>query len=183
MEAHVPRLILDLATVLGVAALITLVFRRLKQPAVLGYMLAGLIVGPHVPIPLVADLENVQTLAELGVVLLMFSVGLEFDFRKLLDKGPTSMVLGAIQLGCTTWLGFIKRMDCAPSITTTRPGFSTLHRGVEPNSFHISTGWKPNSVPMVSKLSPRGVRICAMMWTLRTSLSAPMDCASRATSP
>ena len=107
METHVPRLILDLATVLGVAALITLVFRRLKQPAVLGYMLAGLIVGPHVPIPLVADLENVQTLAELGVVLLMFSVGLEFDFRKLLDKGPTSMVLGAIQLGCTTWLGFM----------------------------------------------------------------------------
>jgi CPA2 family monovalent cation:H+ antiporter-2 len=47
--AHVPRLILDLATVLGVAAVITLVFRRLKQPAVLGYMLAGLIVGPHVP--------------------------------------------------------------------------------------------------------------------------------------
>jgi CPA2 family monovalent cation:H+ antiporter-2 len=78
---QVPRLILDLATVLGVAAVITLVFRWLKQPAVLGYMLAGLIVGPHVPIPLVADLENVQTLAELGVVLLMFSVGLEFDFR------------------------------------------------------------------------------------------------------
>ena len=76
MVTQVPRLILDLATVLGVAAVITLVFRWLKQPAVLGYMLAGLIVGPHVPIPLVADLENVQTLAELGVVLLMFSVGL-----------------------------------------------------------------------------------------------------------
>jgi len=104
---QVPRLILDLATVLGVAAVITLVFRWLKQPAVLGYMLAGLIVGPHVPIPLVADLENVQTLAELGVVLLMFSVGLEFDFRKLLEKGPTAMVLGAAQLGFTTWLGFM----------------------------------------------------------------------------
>ncbi len=107
MVTQVPRLILDLATVLGVAAVITLVFRWLKQPAVLGYMLAGLIVGPHVPIPLVADLENVQTLAELGVVLLMFSVGLEFDFRKLLEKGPTAMVLGAAQLGFTTWLGFM----------------------------------------------------------------------------
>jgi CPA2 family monovalent cation:H+ antiporter-2 len=103
----VPRLILDLATVLGVAAVITLVFRRLKQPAVLGYMLAGLIVGPHLPIPLVADMANVQTLAELGVVLLMFSVGLEFDFHKLLDKGPGAMVLGALQLGCTLWLGFM----------------------------------------------------------------------------
>jgi len=103
----VPRLIFDLATVLGAAAVITLVFRRLKQPAVLGYMLAGLIVGPHVPIPLVADLDNVKTLAELGVVLLMFSVGLEFDFRKLLAKGPAAMVLGAVQLGFTAWLGFL----------------------------------------------------------------------------
>ena len=60
---HLPRLILDLAAVLGVAAVITLLFRRLRQPAVLGYMLAGLILGPHVPIPLVADPENVQTLA------------------------------------------------------------------------------------------------------------------------
>ena len=107
MVPHVPRLILDLATVLGVAAVITLVFRRLSQPAVLGYMLAGMIVGPHVPIPLVADVENVQTLAELGVVLLMFSVGLEFDVRKVLEKGPAAILLGAVQLGCTTWLGFM----------------------------------------------------------------------------
>lgn len=107
MDTHLPRLILDLATVLGVAAAVTLLFRRLKQPAVLGYMLAGLIVGPHVPIPLVADLEVVQTLAELGVVLLMFSVGLEFDYRQILEKGPAAMVLGAIQLGGTAWLGFL----------------------------------------------------------------------------
>ena len=107
MESHVPRLILDLATVLGVAAVISLLFRRLNQPAVLGYMLAGLIVGPHVPIPLVADLDNVHALAELGVILLMFSVGLEFDFRKLLEKGPSAMALGAVQLGCATWLGFM----------------------------------------------------------------------------
>jgi CPA2 family monovalent cation:H+ antiporter-2 len=107
MDAHLPRLILDLATVLGVAAVITLVFRRLRQPAVLGYMLAGLIVGPHLPVPLVADLEVVQTLAELGVVLLMFSVGLEFDYRTLLEKGPAAMVLGAIQLGGTALLGFL----------------------------------------------------------------------------
>jgi CPA2 family monovalent cation:H+ antiporter-2 len=107
MESHVPRLILDLATVLGVAAVMTLVFRRLHQPAVLGYMLAGMIVGPHVPIPLVADVDNVQTLAELGVVLLMFSVGLEFDVRKVLEKGPAAILLGAVQLGCSTWLGFM----------------------------------------------------------------------------
>ncbi|NTV75341.1 MAG: potassium transporter, partial [Holophaga sp.] len=82
MESNSHLLIVDLATVLGVAALTTLLFRRLRQPAVLGYLLAGLIVGPHVPVPLVAHLQNIQTLAELGVILLMFSVGLEFDFRK-----------------------------------------------------------------------------------------------------
>ena len=105
--SHIPQLILDLATVLGVAAATTLLFRRLKQPAVLGCMLAGLIVGPHVPVPLVADGENVNTLAELGVVLLLFCVGLEFDFRKLLRKGPSALVMGTMQLGITSWLGFL----------------------------------------------------------------------------
>ena len=104
---HTPQLIRDLATVLGVAAVTTLLFRWLKQPAVLGCMLAGLIVGPHVPLPLVADVENVNTLAELGVVLLLFSVGLEFDFRKLLRKGPSALVMGVMQLGITSWLGFL----------------------------------------------------------------------------
>ena len=89
------------------AAVTTLIFRRLRQPAVLGCMLAGLIVGPHVPVPLVANLENVDTLAELGVVLLLFCVGLEFDFRKLLRKGPSALVMGVMQLGVTSWLGFM----------------------------------------------------------------------------
>ena len=104
---HVPQLILDLATTLGVAAVTSLLFRRLRQPAVLGCMLAGLIVGPHVPVPLVADVDNVNTLAELGVVLLLFSVGLEFDFRKLSRKGPSALVMGVLQLGITSWLGFL----------------------------------------------------------------------------
>jgi CPA2 family monovalent cation:H+ antiporter-2 len=107
MAPHLPRLIVDLATVLGVAALTTLLFRRLKQPVVLGYLLAGLIVGPNVPIPLVAAPENVQTLAELGVILVMFSVGLEFDFRKLAREGLPAVVLGVFQAGVTTWLGFL----------------------------------------------------------------------------
>jgi len=107
MEAHFPQLVLDLATVLGVAALTTLLCRRFKQPAVLGYLLAGLIVGPHVPVPLVANLDNVKTLAELGVILLMFSVGLEFDFRKLAREGVPAVVLGVCQVGLTTWLAYL----------------------------------------------------------------------------
>jgi CPA2 family monovalent cation:H+ antiporter-2 len=107
VAAHVPQLILDFATVLGVAAGTGLLCRRLRQPAVLGYLLAGLIVGPYVPVPIAVHAENVRTLAELGVVLLLFCVGLEFDFRKLLRKGPAAAVMGVVQLGFTSWLGFM----------------------------------------------------------------------------
>ncbi len=65
--------------VLCVGTAITVTFQRLKQPIVLGYILAGLIVGPHVPVPLVADPAIIQTLSELGVILLMFTLGLEFS--------------------------------------------------------------------------------------------------------
>lgn len=65
----------DLALVLCVAAVTSVLFRGLHQPVVLGYLLAGLIVGPHVPIPLFADLGRIHTLSELGVILVMFSVG------------------------------------------------------------------------------------------------------------
>ena len=68
----------DLAVALCVAAVTFVLFQRLRLPAVPGYIIAGLVVGPHVPIPLVADVETVQMLAQLGVVLLMFSIGLEF---------------------------------------------------------------------------------------------------------
>ena len=64
----------DLAVVLGVAAVTTVVFQRVHLPVVLGYLLAGLVVGPHFPIPFIVDDTTVRTLSELGVILLMFSV-------------------------------------------------------------------------------------------------------------
>ena len=79
-----------LALVLGVAAAATIVFQRLRQPVVFGYLVAGMIIGPHVPIPLVADEAMVRDLSELGVILLMFSLGLEFSLRKLFAVGPTA---------------------------------------------------------------------------------------------
>jgi CPA2 family monovalent cation:H+ antiporter-2 len=99
--------LLALTTVLAVAAVTTVVFQRLHQPVVLGYIIAGLIVGPYVPIPLVADVETVQTLSELGVILLMFSLGLEFSVRKLVEVGPTAGVAALIQSSIMVWLGFI----------------------------------------------------------------------------
>ncbi|BDG02502.1 cation:proton antiporter [Anaeromyxobacter oryzae] len=99
--------LLALTIVLCVAAVTTVLFQRLRQPVVLGYILAGLLVGPHVPIPLVADREIVQTLSELGVILLMFALGLEFSLRKLVSVGPTAGVTAVVQSSIMVWLGFV----------------------------------------------------------------------------
>jgi monovalent cation:H+ antiporter-2, CPA2 family len=81
MESH--TFLQSLAVVLCVAAVATVVFQRLRQPVVFGYLLAGMIIGPHIPLPLVADPQTVRVLSELGVILLMFSLGLEFNLKKL----------------------------------------------------------------------------------------------------
>jgi len=96
-----------LTIVLCTAGITTVLFQRLRQPVVLGYILAGLIVGPHVPIPLIADRAVVQTLSEVGVVLLMFSLGLEFSLRKLLQLGPSAGLTALIQCSIMLWLGFL----------------------------------------------------------------------------
>src|SRR5512145_678029 len=95
--------LLALTVVLGVAAVTTVLFQRLRQPVVLGYILAGLIVGPHVPIPLVADRDTVQTLSELGVILLMFALGLEFSLRKLARVGPTAGTTAVVESSVMGW--------------------------------------------------------------------------------
>jgi K+:H+ antiporter len=97
----------SLTIVLGVAALTTVLFQRLRQPVVLGYLIAGLLIGPHVPFPLVADGDIVRTLSELGVILLMFSLGLEFSLSKLVRVGATAGVTALIQSFLVAWLGFL----------------------------------------------------------------------------
>src|SRR3954466_8492259 len=93
-DAH--EFLQTLAIVLCVAAVTTVVFQWLKQPVILGYLLAGMIVGPHVIIPLWADPHTVHTLAELGVILLMFSLGLEFSISKLLGVGVTAGIVALV---------------------------------------------------------------------------------------
>ena len=95
-----------LAMVLCVAAVTTVVFQRLRQPVVLGYILAGLIVGPNVPIPLLADSNIIRILSETGVILLMFSLGLEFSLRKLVQLGPSTILTAVIETSVMIWLGF-----------------------------------------------------------------------------
>jgi CPA2 family monovalent cation:H+ antiporter-2 len=97
----------NLALVLCVAAVTTVVFQRLRQPVVFGYLLAGMIIGPHIPIPLVVDEETVHTLSELGVILLMFGLGLEFSLRKLLQVGPTAGLVAVAQSSLMVWFGYL----------------------------------------------------------------------------
>jgi CPA2 family monovalent cation:H+ antiporter-2 len=97
----------NLAMVLGVAAVTTVLFHVLRQPVVLGYLLAGLIIGPHIPIPIVADQQTVHTLSELGVILLMFSLGLEFSLTKLVRVAPTAGIIALVQCSFMLWLGYL----------------------------------------------------------------------------
>lgn len=99
-------LVIDLALVLGVAALTSPIARALGQSTVLGYLVAGLVVGPYIPIPLFADLHRVESLAELGVVLVMFAVGLELRIAKLARVLPTAGLTGAVQVGFLMWCGY-----------------------------------------------------------------------------
>ena len=83
----------DLAVVMTVAGLVTVLFHWLRQPVVLGYILAGVIVGPHTKIPLsVHDGQTVGVMSELGMILLMFGLGLHFSLRKLAAVGATAVV-------------------------------------------------------------------------------------------
>ncbi|MBX3188553.1 MAG: cation:proton antiporter [Labilithrix sp.] len=95
-----------LAIVLGVAAITTIVFQRLRQPVVLGYIIAGLLVGPHVPLPIHADPQTVHTLSELGVILLMFAIGLELNVDKLVRVAPTAGVIAVLQVALMMAAGF-----------------------------------------------------------------------------
>ena len=95
---HAP-LLQDLAVVMVVAGIVTLLFHRFKQPVVLGYILAGVIIGPHTPpFPLINDQHTIKTLSELGVIFLMFSLGLEFSFRKLKQVGSSALIASVLEI-------------------------------------------------------------------------------------
>jgi CPA2 family monovalent cation:H+ antiporter-2 len=103
---HGIDLLHDLAVVMLVAGITTIVCHQLKQPVVLGYILAGLIIGPHTPYMLVENEEAVKTLGEMGVVLLMFSLGLEFSLRKLTRVGMSAFVAALLEIVLMIWLGY-----------------------------------------------------------------------------
>ncbi|KYP13440.1 cation:proton antiporter [Flavihumibacter sp. CACIAM 22H1] len=105
--AHLPVLIKDLALILGAAAITTLLFKRLKQPLVLGYIIAGLLVGPNFNFfPTIGDTENIKIWAEIGVVVLLFNLGLEFSFKKLMRVGGSASIAGIFEITGMFLLGY-----------------------------------------------------------------------------
>ncbi|HST08075.1 MAG TPA: cation:proton antiporter, partial [Gemmatimonadaceae bacterium] len=105
MDSH--SFLQNLAVVLCVAAVATVVFQRLRQPVVFGYLLAGMIVGPHIAIPLVADVGTIRALSELGVILLMFSLGLEFSVRKLVQVSQKAGAVALFECSVMVSLGYL----------------------------------------------------------------------------
>lgn len=104
---HTEAFLKDLAIIMMAAGFITLVFHRFKQPVVLGYILAGIIIGPHTPpFPLISDRDTIQTMADLGVVFLLFSLGLEFNVSKLKKVGGTALIAGTAEISLMLWAGY-----------------------------------------------------------------------------
>src|SRR3954465_1093166 len=104
---HAVDFIQDLAVIMLIAGLVTVLFHRLKQPVVLGYIIAGVIIGPHTPpFELIHDEHTINVLAELGVVFLLFSLGLEFSLRKLARVGATALVAATAEIVLMIWIGY-----------------------------------------------------------------------------
>lgn len=97
----------DLAVVLAIAATVTLSIQRLRLPMLVGYLVAGILIGPGLPITLVTDEDRIRTLADLGVSLLMFSIGLDFGLRKLLRQGPRVALTALIEVVVLFTFGMI----------------------------------------------------------------------------
>lgn len=101
-----PTLITDLTLILLSAGVVTLLFKRLKQPLVLGYIVAGFLASPHMPYtPSVGDMNNISTWADIGVIFLMFTLGLEFSFKKILKMGGGPIIAACTIIFCMIALG------------------------------------------------------------------------------
>ncbi len=105
---HLPVIVSDLALILIVASITTLIFKFLKQPVVLGYIVAGMLVGPLMSLtPTIQDTSNVQIWADIGVLFLLFALGLEFSFKKLVAVGKTGIITALVEVLSLWVIGYI----------------------------------------------------------------------------
>ena len=118
--SELPELVQDLALILVVAGFVTLLFKKLKQPLVLGYIVAGFLVSPHMSYTMsVVDKDDIQTWADIGVIFLLFSLGLDFSIKKILKMGASPIIAACTIIFSMMILGIIvghsfgwKEMDC-----------------------------------------------------------------------
>ena len=104
---HLPELINDLGFILIAAAVVSLIFKRFKQPVVLGYLIAGIIVGPYISFtPTVVEADSLKIWAEIGVIFLLFGLGLEFSFKKLIRVGTSASITALFEFVFMVGLGF-----------------------------------------------------------------------------
>ncbi len=145
MESELPRLITDLALILVLAGVVTVVFRKLRQPLVLGYIVAGFLASPYMPYtPSIGDEHSIEVWSKIGVIFLMFALGLEFSFKKILKNGLSPLLTcafimcGMMALGCavgkllgmnTTNCLYLGGMLCVSSTTIIYKAFADLGLG------------------------------------------------------
>ena len=118
--AELPSMIKDLALILVMAGIVTLIFKKLKQPLVLGYIVAGFLVSPHMPYTAsVVNVESIHLWADIGVMFLLFSLGLDFSFKKILRMGASPIISTCTIIFCMSMLGLAVgrafgwgQMDC-----------------------------------------------------------------------
>lgn len=107
-STHLEPLITDLGLILMTAGIAVLLFKKLKQPLVLGYLIAGFLAGTHFDFfPSVTDIKSVEVWAEIGVIILLFSLGLEFSFKKLMKVGGTASITAVTQIISMVLMGFL----------------------------------------------------------------------------
>lgn len=105
---HLPNMILDLGLILMAAAAVTLLFKRLRQPVVLGYLIVGFLVGPNFTLfPTVKDTEGILIWAEIGVIFMLFGLGLEFSFKKLAKVGKSASITASFEILAMMGIGFL----------------------------------------------------------------------------
>ena len=145
----------DLALVLCVAAATTVVFHALRQPVVVGYLVAGMVVGPYTPGSASSTASRIHGVSELGVILLMFALGLEFSIRRLLRLGPRAAFITAVQVGLMIWLGYV----CGRALGMDQPG-EHFHRCAAFDLLHHD----------------RGQGVCRAAASARTCANSPWAC-------
>ena len=126
-ELTVESLISDLALILVLGAISTLIFKRLRQPIVLGYIVAGFLASPHMwLLPSVTSEANIEFWAQIGIVVLLFTLGLEFSFKKLMNVGGSAVVTALVIVMGMMTLGFVTPLDAALVVVAIGAGAMTV---------------------------------------------------------